>query len=380
MQTSVFKSDSPLKKTPEKSSLFIGKDVRPHFSSPQGSVTEGLNSLRFYNSKHQVCVNEEKMKNLVKVETRIEKRAAGATTNLNQAEMKGKIVDFAWWLKKGGYAETTILVYTNVVEVLAKRGANILDPESVKDTIARQKWQAARKNVVVQAYTLFLKTLGITWEPPICERPTRKLPFLPLESEIDQLIAACGKKTTAFLQLLKETAMRVGEANKLEWTDIDFARKAITLNNPEKNGNPRMFKVSTKLLNMLSTLPKKDQRVFGNCRNWHQATFSKSRKRIAGKLGNPRMLKIHFHTLRHWKATMLYHRTKDILYVKQFLGHKRIEDTLLYVQIAEVIFKETNDEFTVRVATKPEEIKALLEVGFEYVCEKDGLVFFRKRK
>ena len=216
--------------------------------------------------------------------------------------------------------------------------------------------------------------------PPILAFFCTPLPFLPLESEIDQLIAACGKKATAFLQLLKETAMRVGEANKLEWTDIDFARKAITLNNPEKNGNPRMFKVSTKLLNMLSTLPKKDQRVFGNCRNWHQATFHKSRKRIAGKLGNPRILKIHFHTLRHWKATMLYHRTKDILYIKEFLGHRRIEDTLLYVQIAEVIFKETNDEFTVRVASKPEEIKALLEVGFEYVCEKDGLVFFRKRK
>jgi hypothetical protein len=32
------------------------------------------------------------------------------------------------------------------------------------------------------------------------------------------------------------------------------------------------------------------------------------------------------------------------------------------------------------VAEKPEEIKALLEVGFEYVCEKDELMFFRKRK
>jgi hypothetical protein len=39
-----------------------------------------------------------------------------------------------------------------------------------------------------------------------------------------------------------------------------------------------------------------------------------------------------------------------------------------------------NDEFTVKVVSNPEEIKALLEVGFEYVCEKDGLLFFRKRK
>ena len=53
---------------------------------------------------------------------------------------------------------------------------------------------------------------------------------------------------------------------------------------------------------------------------------------------------------------------------------------MLYVQLAEAIFKETTDESTVRVARKPEEIKALLEVGFEFVCENDNLLYFRKRK
>jgi len=42
--------------------------------------------------------------------------------------------------------------------------------------------------------------------------------------------------------------------------------------------------------------------------------------------------------------------------------------------------KETTDEFTVRIATKPNEIKSLLEVGFEYVCEKEGTLYFRKQK
>jgi integrase len=250
----------------------------------------------------------------------------------------------------------------------------------VKDTLARQEWGEARKNVAVTSYTLFLAMLSMTWEQPIHRKPVRKLPFIPTESEIDQLIAGCGKKTSAFLELLKETAMRVGEANRLEWSDIDLTRRTITLNYPEKGGNPRIFKVSQKLINMLNSLPKKDGKVFGNVLHWHQATFRKSRKRIAEKLQNPRILKIHFHTLRHWKATMLYHQSRDILYVKEFLGHKKIEDTLLYVQISEAIFKETTDEFTVKVATKPEEIKALLEVGFEYVCEKDSLMFFRKRK
>jgi hypothetical protein len=44
------------------------------------------------------------------------------------------------------------------------------------------------------------------------------------------------------------------------------------------------------------------------------------------------------------------------------------------------LFQIENDEFNVKVAEKPEEIKALLEVGLEYVCQKDGLMFFRKRK
>jgi len=77
---------------------------------------------------------------------------------------------------------------------------------------------------------------------------------------------------------------------------------------------------------------------------------------------------------------MLYHQTKDIAYVKNFLGHRRIDTTMLYIQLVETIFKETTDEFTVRVARSPEEIKALLEVGFEYVCEHEGLMFLRKRK
>jgi len=39
-----------------------------------------------------------------------------------------------------------------------------------------------------------------------------------------------------------------------------------------------------------------------------------------------------------------------------------------------------NDEFTVKVATTPQEIKALVEVSFEYIMTKETLSYFRKRK
>ncbi len=57
-----------------------------------------------------------------------------------------------------------------------------------------------------------------------------------------------------------------------------------------------------------------------------------------------------------------------------------MKNTEIYINIERTIFEPTNDEFTVRIAEKPEEVKSLLEVGFEYVCQKDNLIFMRKRK
>jgi len=44
------------------------------------------------------------------------------------------------------------------------------------------------------------------------------------------------------------------------------------------------------------------------------------------------------------------------------------------------MFKSFSDEFTVKVTEKPEEMKTPLETGFEYVFQKDSLVFLRKQK
>jgi len=318
---------------------------------------------------------------LRKKTSKSERWAAGATKKLSDAEVKGKLVEFAWWMKKQGYAEETIRCYTTCLKVLYFRGANLNDPESVKEIIARQKRSNARKCNAVKAYTLFLKMHGRRWDPPKY-RVTRKLPFIPTEQEIDTLIAGCGKKLAAFLQLLKETGMRAGEAKRIQWTDIDFERRIITLNEPEKGGKPRMWKVSAKLIGMLNALPRKSERVFGDgAINSLKGTFLRARKILAAKLQNPRLLKISFHTLRHWRATMEYHRTKDIIHVKEFLGHKDVKNTEIYITVERVIFGESSaDEFHVKVAKTPEEIKQLLEVGYDFICEKDGLLFFRKRK
>jgi len=129
---------------------------------------------------------------------------AGAT------EASGKIVEFLWWLKKQGYAESTIKSRVKLMKRLVKLGANLFDPDSVKEIIAKQNtWNPGRKELAVEAYSSFLTMLGGTWNPPRYKR-IPKLPFIPLESEIDQLIACFGSKMATLLQLLKETGSAGG--------------------------------------------------------------------------------------------------------------------------------------------------------------------------
>jgi integrase len=112
------------------------------------------------------------------------------------------------------------------------------------------------------------------------------------------------------------------------------------------------------------------------------ANFSTARKRLAQKLNNPRLLRITFHTIRHWKATMEYHKTRDIIHVKEnILRHRSIENTMIYIHLEKAVFgTSTNDEYHVKTAKTVEEACELAKVGFDYFTKIDDVQIFRKRK
>ncbi len=312
--------------------------------------------------------------NLTEVANPRENGLAGATTATEK--VPGKIVDYSFWMLKQGYAKSTIECRTKLMKRLAKLGANVLDPESVKEIIAHtQTWSEGRKELAVETYSNFLLMADGKWDPPRYKR-IEKLPFIPAEKEIDDLIAGSGEKTATFLQLLKETGARAGEAWSLKWTDIDFTSSTVRIT-PEKRSNPRMFKVSSKLLAMLAFLPKKPDYAFGGSDfgSFYRA-WLRQRARLSKKLANPRLQQISFHTFRHWKATMEYHKTKDILHVMKILGHRNIKNTLRYTQL--VTFED--DDYVCKTATNVKEATELIEIGFEYVCDMQQVKLFRKRK
>jgi integrase len=215
----------------------------------------------------------------------------------------------------------------------------------------------------------------LTWDKPKFLREDKPI-FVPLESELDVLIARPRLKLSVFLQLLKETGVDSGEAWKLRWIDINNENHTVNIH-PTKNHNARTLPISINLLSRLLQLPRDEDRVFC-CKSLDgfRAGYEVMKDNLAVQLNNPRLKEIAFRSFRHWKATTEYAKTKDILHVKWLLGHKKIENTLIYTHL--INFER--EDYVCKCARTIEEATALIEAGFEYVTDMDSVKIFRKRK
>jgi integrase len=170
------------------------------------------------------------------------------------------------------------------------------------------------------------------------------------------LIDSLPPRTSVFFQFLKETGVRASEAWNVKRSDIDSERRLVRIR-PEKNSNPRTLKISNNLLDRINNLRTSEQYVFrydSNNKKTITRLFERQRKNIANKLQKPKLHLIHFHTLRHYKATMTYRKTRDILYVKTLLGHRSINNTLKYIRYSNML-ETKSDEFNCKTANNIEE-------------------------
>lgn len=194
------------------------------------------------------------------------------------------------------------------------------------------------------------------------------------------LISNAGRSMSIKLQLSMETGLRPVELMRLKVKDIDLTQRLV-YPTTAKHGSNRTLKISQQLANKIQShiiqekLNQDNQLFKGNATRYGKH-FRESRNYLAQKLGDPTLRNIRLYDFRHYFATTLYHKTKDLLYVKQQMGHKRIDTTLIYTQLLNL----NEDEWIVKVAKNLEEATKLLETGFDYVTEMDGIKLFRIRK
>ena len=152
------------------------------------------------------------------------------------------------------------------------------------------------------------------------------------------------------------------------------------MNHPAKNSRPRQFRMSRKLVAMITPLVQKrghDEPLFRGHLKTMRRNFTRRRNVLSEQVANPRLKRINFRTFRHWKATMTYHETKDILFVQRLLGHKSLKNTLVYTHLVDM---DTDESYTVKVASSIEEFTSPFESGFMYIADYGDSKVLRKRK
>jgi len=298
-------------------------------------------------------------------------------------EERATITLFESYLKTEGYSGYSC--YGQLIGTLLHLEANLADPEDVKAVIGKHKVKDGAKVQFCYAYEAYMamrnkfdKTQKMTWDRPKY-RQEEIIPFIPEESELDQLIAATSsKQLSAYLRTLKETFADPGEARRIEWKDI--AGNIIHINHPVKNHRPRSLEVSQQLIAILNMLPHVSPRIFTSSYNSLLNTYVCVRKRLALKTKNDRLNYIEFRSFRHWGGTRIAELSNgNVLTVMKLLGHRSILNSMKYINIWKLSFK-VETEYEYLSVTTAEELKAALVGGYAHVIDKFGASWFRRPK
>jgi integrase/ribosomal protein L37AE/L43A len=320
--------------------------------------TKPLKSKQTITNAYQICVRETK-----NLEPQTETKTVAGEKSQLKDDIEGLHAQYLAYLEREGFAEITRFPY--LIRRLVRLGANLRDPESVKQTIGHlmklngEKASNGSKLQYVYAYDNFAKMLKIQWERPHYTQE-EIIPFIPLEKELDTLIAfGRSKRLSTYLQTLKETYADPSEALRIKRKDV--TGNIVTINYPVKGHYPGSIQVSNRLISMLNSLPVTSDRFFPTSYGVMSYSYINMRRRCAAFFQNPRIIEIELRSFRHWGGSMLAHYTNgNVLKVQKILRHKRIDSTMKYIQMLNI----EEDEFEVTSATTIEEIKKLGSAGW----------------
>lgn len=161
------------------------------------------------------------------------------------------------------------------------------------------------------------------------EPPGRKRYVKP--DEWPRLIQECSPELRNIVIFARHTGLRRGEIFNLQWTDIDWENRLITIGE-RKNNTSIIIPVKEIVFRMLETMRKTVSSTYvfpgkdGKRRYTLRTAFEAACRRAGIK-------NLHFHDLRHTFGTDLANKGVDTFTIKQLMGHKSIVSTMRYVHI-----------------------------------------------
>ena len=283
----------------------------------------------------QVCDLKEEAKNLtsetseqISVSLR-EKQKETGTEHIVKADIDLVIADYKLYIQKEHIVnDLTLSKYIFRLRWLAhKIGVDLFDSEDFKRKLAFDPELSTKsncnKNSICKAYTSFVKKYLHVEDVKIPQFEYKTPEYnLPQTQHMEMLYAAPSFQMQVFCFVLMATAARPIEALRIEWKDIDFARKTIAINKPAKHGRTRTIQLKgrfIKVIDMLTELKNRQLKI-ATCQNRKQRNlnlvftysgvdtsgqnFRRARKAAAKRLGIPELEKITFYSNRHWRAVL----------------------------------------------------------------------------
>lgn len=178
----------------------------------------------------------------------------------------------------------------------------------------------------------------------------RKLPEILSPEEVKRLIAAAGNlKHQTALALAYATGLRVNEVVNLKVGDIDSQRMTLRVEQG-KGQKDRYAMLSPVLLERLRVwwkVARAQGKMFDGgwlfpglnpIRHLSARQLNRAIHAAADEAGIEK--RISMHSLRHAFATHLLEQKVDIRLIQVLLGHKKLETTALYAQVATDILRE----------------------------------------
>lgn len=165
------------------------------------------------------------------------------------------------------------------------------------------------------------------------------------EREVDKLIEAAkknrhGQRDAAMLLLCFRHGLRVSELCELQWSDVEFETATVHLRR-RKGGTPGAHPLLGDELRALRALRRDSNSAFifisERGAPFTVSGFQKLVERAGILAGLP--FKCHPHMLRHATGYVLANRGTDTRTLQSYLGHRSIQSTVRYTELAPERFR-----------------------------------------
>jgi integrase len=164
------------------------------------------------------------------------------------------------------------------------------------------------------------------------------------EAEVEKLYQAAkqygrnGARDALMIWMAFRHGLRVGELVALRWTaHVDFDTSSLRVERL-KNGVPSVHPLSEREIRGLRRLQKAQtgRYVFINERGSPvtELAFRKTLARIAARVPSLAALNVHPHQLRHSCGFTLANKGIDTRSLQHYLGHRKIDNTVIYTTMA----------------------------------------------